>query len=114
MGWAQRLLSDILPIMKQSIDVSVLVTQCSNSEFSRKIEENGINIISLNIKNIHNPLIAYKISKIVKDYDVVHVHLFPSLYLAAFGCMFSRVPMVYTEHSTYNKRRGKWYMRPIE
>lgn len=114
MGGAQRLLSDILPIMKQSIDVSVLVTQNANSEFSHKIEENGINIISLNIKNIHNPLIAYKISSIVKDFDVVHVHLFPSLYLAAFGCMFSRVPMVYTEHSTYNKRRGKWYMRPIE
>lgn len=114
MGGAQRLLSDILPLMNDQIEVTLLVTQVNNSYFSKKLVENGIEILSLDVKNIKNPTIPFKIIKFAKQFDLVHVHLFPSLYMVAFASFFFRVPIIYTEHSTYNQRRSKWYMRPIE
>ena len=52
--------------------------------------------------------------KIFKDYDVVHAHLFPTVWWASLAARGLKVKMVYTEHSTSNSRRGKWYLRPIE
>lgn len=43
------------------------------------------------------------------NYDVVHVHLFPSLYVVILATLFmsQRPKLIYTEHSTTNKRRSK-------
>jgi glycosyltransferase involved in cell wall biosynthesis len=42
--------------------------------------------------------------------QVVHMHLFPTLYLAPF---ISR-PILFTEHSTWNGRRNRPALRPLE
>lgn len=47
---------------------------------------------------------------VLRECDVVHVHLFPSLYTAP---LFSR-PTVYTEHNTWNRRRDHAWARPLE
>ena len=47
----------------------------------------------------------------VKPGDVVHVQLFPSMFFAAVARTLLRpsISMVYTEHSTWNRRRGtRW------
>jgi glycosyltransferase involved in cell wall biosynthesis len=36
------------------------------------------------------------------------------LYWVAFANLFVKRKLVYTEHSTYNKRRNKWYLAPFE
>lgn len=50
------------------------------------------------------------------DYDIVNVHLFPSLYVAALAKTLKgmNVRLVYTEHSTTNKRRDKLIFRIID
>jgi glycosyltransferase involved in cell wall biosynthesis len=63
---------------------------------------------TLSLKNI------FHIAGLIKDYDVIHVHLFPSLYWVALANIFIKKPLVYTEHSTSNSRRGKWFLRGIE
>lgn len=52
-----------------------------------------------------------KLHKLIKNMDVVHVHLFPPFYLVAFLTIFHpKVHFVYTEHSTNNSRRNwKFY-----
>ena len=42
--------------------------------------------------------------------QVVHVHLFPSLYLAPL----IPKPVLYTEHNTWNRRRDRPWLRPVE
>ena len=114
MGGAQRLLSDMLPVMNETIEAHLLVTHPVNNEFTKKLKSYGLNIISLNVKSIYNPVILFKIIRIIKQYDVVHAHLFPSLYFVALASIFSRTPIVYTEHSTFNNRRKKRECRFIE
>lgn len=114
-GGAQRLLSDLLPIQKQQgIDVSLLVSIKLDNEFSRKIEDANIHIYSLNEPKIYSLNNILKLRKIFKKYDIVHVHLFPSLYFAAIASIGLNIKLLYTEHSTSNRRRGKFYLRPVE
>lgn len=113
-GGAQRLLSDILPIMSQTADVGLLVYYEAESNFTHKIEAAYIRIEILGSPNVYNPLNILRIAKHIRQYDIVHVHLFPSLYWVALANMLCHRKLVYTEHNTYNKRRNKWYFRPIE
>lgn len=114
-GGAQRLLSDLLPIQKQQgIDVSLLVLKSEDSAFSMKVTDAGVPIISLNVKSFRNPFLAFRVRKIIRQYDVVHAHLVHALYICSLAARGLKTKLVYTEHSTSNNRRGKAYLRPIE
>lgn len=114
-GGAQRLLSDLLPLQKQNNDVKLLVLKGVDTVFQRTIEASGIEIIDLHCRSFHNPLIIKKLIPFMKKCDIVHVHLFPTLYWVALAVHWCKgVRLVYTEHSTYNKRRDKVMFRPIE
>lgn len=113
-GGAQRLLSDILPLMVKGNAVTLLVNKDIDNDFSKKVREAGVKIVSMQCPNPYHLKNIFLLMKMMKGYDIVHVHLFPSLYWAALASLFTRVNLVYTEHSTSNRRRGKWYFRPIE
>lgn len=114
-GGAQRLLVDLLPIQKkQGIDVSLLVLRSVDNDFSRIIYEAGIPICTIGMKSYYNPLAVSKIRAIIKEYDIVHVHLFHSLYYCSLAARGVNVHMVYTEHSTSNGRRKLPFLRPLE
>lgn len=114
-GGAQRLLSDLLPIQKQQgLDVELLVNVSVENDFAAKIQEAGVKIMSLEEPNLHSFSNILRLRKIIKRYDVVHVHLFPSVYWVALASVGLKVKLVYTEHSTSNRRREKSYFRPIE
>lgn len=114
-GGASRLLSEIVPLMNQKTEeTAFLINRCDNSAFLRYFEEAGANLIILDINNLYNPWSIVKISRIIKQYDLIHVHLFPSLYIVALANLCVGKPLVYTEHNTHNKRRDKGYLRPVE
>lgn len=113
-GGAQRLLSDLLILQREKENVALLVYEKVENDFERRVEESGVRVISLDEHSFHNPKIVCRLRKIFKGYDVVHVHLFPSLYWASLAAIGLKTRLVYTEHSTSNSRRGKWYFRPIE
>jgi len=46
----------------------------------------------------------------IKRADVLHLHLFPTLYLGPF----LKKPTLFTEHNTWNGRRDHAWLRPIE
>lgn len=114
-GGAQRLLSDLLPIQKQQgMDVGLLVNVNVENDFAVRIQEAGIKIISLEEPNLHSFSNIFRIRKIIKGYDVIHVHLFPSVYWVALASIGLNLKLVYTEHSTSNRRRQRKALRPIE
>lgn len=113
-GGAQRLLADLLPLQAVSENVSLLVYERVYNDFEKKLEQAGINILCLNEHNFHNPNVIFRMRKLFYDYDLVHAHLFPTIYWASLAARGLDVKLVYTEHSTSNSRRNKWYFRPIE
>lgn len=112
-GGASRIMSEIIPKINASKEfvVDFLIGKCENETFLSKFEAGGIKVLSLNTKNIYNPINIIKIRKIIKHYDLIHVNLFPTIYWVALANVFGKVPLVYTEHSTSNKRRNKSYLR---
>lgn len=113
-GGAERLLSDMLPLMAQKNKVSLLVSNDVDNDFTRKVKSAGVDVITTGYKNPYSILTILSIARIAKGYDVVHVHLFPMVYWAVMASLISPMRLVYTEHSTSNRRREKWYFRPIE
>ena len=113
-GGAQRLLADLLPLQASSVEVSLLVYERVNNDFEKVLEQAGINIICFNVHNFHNPGIIFRLRRFFKDYDLIHAHLFPTIYWASLAARGLNVKLVYTEHSTSNSRRNKWYFHPIE
>ena len=113
-GGAQRLLADLLPILAKTDEISLLVYERVHTHFEEQIEKVGIKILSLDEHNFYNPWIIVRMRKIFENYDVIHAHLFPTIYWASLACRGLKVKLFYTEHSTSNKRRNKWYLRSIE
>lgn len=113
-GGAQRLLSELIPHQARTMDVSLLVYERVNNDFEERIVSAGVNIISLDAHNFYNPAIIIKMRKILKEFDLIHAHLFPTLWWVSLAARGLKTKLVYTEHSTANARRNKPYLRPIE
>lgn len=116
------MLADIVPLMskKDNVEIEVLVLSDKNNIFHDKLVNEKIKVVYSNIKHLYNPGHIFAIRNIIKrnNYDVVHVHLFPSIYWVAIAYKLLpsryRPKFIMTEHSTHNKRRDKKYFRPIE
>lgn len=113
-GGAQKLLSDLLPVQSRHDEVSLLVFgRCENALYW-KISSAGIKISHLDVRNVYNPLIIWKLKKYLNGYDIIHVHLFPALYWVAFASKGHSARLIYTEHSTFNSRRKHRWLLPLE
>ena len=113
-GGAQKLISDLLPLQAASKDVTLLVYERVYNDFERIVENAGIDIICLNEHNFYNPYVIFRLRKIFKNFDLIHAHLFPTIYWASLAARGLDIKLIYTEHSTSNSRRDKFYFRPIE
>jgi glycosyltransferase involved in cell wall biosynthesis len=119
-GGAEKLLTDILPLMKkEGYDVSLVISN-SNRNMNRHEEvfkSNGIKIIDLNT-SFYNPLQIISLIKLINrdKYDIVHGHLFPSQYWLAFASFFldKKIKLIKTEHSVHNERKNYKLLRFIE
>jgi len=113
-GGAQRLLADFLPLMNRQHDVELLTLKDDPSPFAQQLHEVGIKMHCLNIKSLYNPLVALKIRQFLKRqprYDIIHVHLFPALYWVPLATAGMRQHLIWTEHSTSNRRQQKLFFR---
>lgn len=117
-GGAEKLIIESLPIMKQSgIDVDLFLLKSDNFPFEITLREDAtISIYKSKFSSIYNPLHTLSIIPLLKKYDIVHVHLFPALYWVALSKVvsFSKVKLVFTEHSPSNRRLDKWYFKAID
>ncbi len=114
-GGAQRLLADILPIQIKDNNVELVVLKNVDSPFRKNIADAGVKIHNIACKSYYNPINAWNLRKYIKNADVVHAHLFPVVWWVAVASQFCKnCNLVYTEHSTHNKRRDKSFLRSIE
>lgn len=116
-GGAERLLVDTLPIMKaKGINVRVLLLVASGSAFEQKLQTEGIDVMSLNLRlGLFDPRLILRLRKLMRGADVVHTHLFPTQYWAAFAnSIGGKRVLVTTEHSTSNTRAQHWLTSQLD
>lgn len=117
-GGAEKLIIDSVPLyQKQGLTVDVLLLNNTETQFKSKLKEtsNG-RIEGLSIGSVYNPFLIFKIIPYLKKYDIIHLHLFPTLYwvVLAKWISFSNVKLVYTEHSTHNRRRDNLIFKMLD
>ncbi len=108
-GGAEKLLVESVPLYgKKGIEADVLVLNDNSSIFRELLgkKSNG-KIRGLTKASVYNPLLIFKIIPFLRKYDIAHTHLFPTLYwvVLAKWLSFSKTKIIYTEHSTNNRRR---------
>lgn len=113
MGGAQRLIADLLPRMNRHVHTDLLVFAVDENDLTEKLRREGVMIRVLQA-SLHNPLTALKLRGVLSEYEVIHVHLFPSLYMVALANIGLGKRLIWTEHSTSNSRRTRPYFRPVE
>lgn len=120
-GGAERLLSEIIPIMNSdpNYEIEVLLLTNKGNVFDSKLNLFSVKLETTGVDNIYSICNIFKIRRFIlkNNYDVVHVHLFPSLYwvsMAVKTIFQKKVKLVYTEHSTHNNRRNKKFFKLID
>lgn len=116
-GGAEKLMLSTLPLLKQmGVDVDLLLLNGEETPFLLKLrQKKDINIMSLG-KSLYNPFNIFKLIPYLKTYEIIHVHLFPAMYYVAFAKLITRskTTLIFTEHSTSNRRLEKAFYIPLE
>ena len=116
-GGAENLIAESVSVFKnQGVAVDVILLNGTTTPFLNKLSTNGCTPVILGMQSVYNPLLIFKIIPLLKKYDIVHVHLFPALYWVALAkwMSFSKIKLVFTEHSTSNRRRNSIVFQIID
>lgn len=123
-GGAERLMVDLLPLLNTGDNVvELLLFNGLKTPFKDKLIRNGIEIHQLScwkgIKNhyeVYNPINIIKLKKFLKSYDIIHTHNTACQLYVPLAALLSSldVKFVTTEHSTFNRRRSKKWLKPID
>jgi len=117
-GGAEHLMVDLLPRLRDlGNKVELLIFDGTRTAFYEELEQKGIKIHSLGIGgNVYHPRNIFKLMKFVGQYDIVHTHNTACQLFVPVAKLLkcSKAKLVTTEHSATNRRRGKWYLKPID
>lgn len=117
-GGAEHLMVDLLPRLRDlGNEVELLIFDGTRTAFYEELEQKGIRIHSLGIGgNVYHPRNIFKLRKFVSKYDIIHTHNTACQLFAPIAKMLkcSKAKLVTTEHNATNRRRGKWYLKPID
>lgn len=119
-GGAEKLIEQLLPILnkKNQVRADVLLLTDEGNVFEKDLHDNGVRVSVVPLRKPKSPRNVFYILRHIQQgkYDIVHAHLFPALYWTAFAARLisqDRPVFFVTEHSTHNRRRGKWFLRPV-
>lgn len=115
-GGAEKLMLDLLPRMKKKgYDVDLCVFDGVKTPFYEELAHREIKILPLHKKGgMYSIWNAYKLVSIMRNYDVVHAHNTPAQLCTAIANRFVKTRLITTEHSTNNRRRGKWWLKALD
>jgi hypothetical protein len=120
-GGAEKLIEEILPLMNnlEGIKADVLLLTDDKNAFQESLKSKGVKVDVISLKKIYSPLNIFKIKTYIEEgnYDIVHSHLFPTQYwvgIAKTLLKSKEAKFVTSEHSSNNRRRRKFYFRPID
>lgn len=124
MGGAERLMVDLLPLLKSyGDDIDLLLFNGKETLFKKELESKGVTVYELSCqegyadhREVNNPLYILRLREYLGRYDIIHTHNTAcQFYVPLASKIFrSNAKKVTTEHSSNNRRRSKWWFRPID
>lgn len=113
-GGAEKLVVDICNELSSESSVGLYTLNSHNNFFLEKLNKRVLHHQN-NSNNRYNLKHIYNLFKIIKNYDIVHAHLFPPLYIISLISIFyPKKSFVFTEHNTSNNRRKLTFFKLIE
>ena len=123
-GGAERLMVDLLPCLNRNgHQVELLLFNGVMTPFRKELEQQGVAIHELmsvqgNLKHteVYKPINIIKLRHFFEGYDVIHTHNTACQFYVPLAKYFTRYKplLVSTEHNTTNRRRLKWWFRPLD
>lgn len=118
-GGAEHLMVDLLPLLRSNgkNTVELLVFDGRRSPFMDELESRGIYIHKLgNDGNVYHPKYIFKLIQFIGQFDVIHAHNTACQLFVPIAKLlsFTRKSLATTEHSTNNRRRSKWWCKPLD
>lgn len=117
-GGAEKLMVDLLPRLRDMAgEAELLVFDGTCTPFMKRLQDSGIVVHRLHARGgVYSPMNVALLLPYMRRYDVIHTHntacqLYVSMARLLAG---GKASLVTTEHSTANRRRGKWYFKPID
>lgn len=115
-GGAERLVVDLAVRLNnyEGVECDVILLNGHSTFLMDELKKNGVTIYVVKQKNWLGCIISLR--RLMKEYDIVHAHLFPVLYLVSFTrlTLKGNTKLFFTEHNTYNRRRDIPIIRPLE
>lgn len=96
--------------------VTIFCTVTSKNQKSREsyFTDIGVEVVYCHYKNPYDPRIIFAVRRLLKDYDLIHVHLFPNQFFVRIANLFASKTkrfLITTEHNTWNNRRKHAILR---
>lgn len=115
-GGAEVMLTAMAPRFRtRGVTCDVIALLQRPSPLEAAFLGNGVSLRYTGIRRLYSPGQVLALSKLFPGYDIIHVHLFPAQLWAVLAAlrMRRRIPLVTTEHNTWNARR-RWWLRPLD
>jgi glycosyltransferase involved in cell wall biosynthesis len=113
---AEVLVKDIAPRLRRlGIECEVAVLRLLQSPLESVLQQAGVPLHSSGVANLYSSAHVRPLAKLIRHYDIVHVHLFPAQLWAALAVkrLDRPIPLVTTEHGSSNYRR-RWWLRSFD
>lgn len=107
-GGAEKLVADSISLVNEKVECAELVVLKEQESFlANQLNAEGVCPVYLTKGSLYNPFLFLALISVLKRNDVVHFHLFPTLYWVVLASLLVRKKpyLIYTEHNTHNKRR---------
>lgn len=117
LGGAEKLIVDSLPLYKEEgIDIELCILGNKNNVLLPMLEDSGIPIHISKHRNLYSVKNVFYLKRLFRDFDIVHLHLFPTLYWGVIANLISvrKVQIFYTEHNTNNRRRNSIFFKIVD
>ena len=120
-GGAEKLLETLIPLTNkiENVQADILLLTDKNNVFYDSLLCEGVKVNVINYRRMYDPRNILEIKNYIVngEYDIVHSHTFPTQMWVALSKLILRnkkVKYITTEHSTHNRRREKFYFKPID
>ena len=112
-GGAEKLVSSLAKKQAETNEVGIFTFDNRHDIFSN-FESSNLSLWKIDSDNYYSLRNLIKLFQAIRNYDIIHVHLFPSLYIVALISFFIDKKFIFTEHNTHNRRRSKKIFKPLE
>src|SRR5580698_708457 len=116
LGGAEVLLKDMAPLFHaRGVECDVVALLQTGSPLEYALQAAVVTVRFTGVARLYSPRQIFPLASLIRGYDIIHVHLFPAQLWTMLAAAFSRsrVPLISTEHNTWNARRD-WPFRSFD